>query len=83
MSREISGPVPGEWTPGAELAGTAEALAALCWLLSQPGPGQWGPSARTAGTVATTRDGTISGTTTRHATRLRPAGHRLATDPGA
>lgn len=78
MSREISSAVPGEWTPGAELAATAEALAALCWLLSQPGPGQQDPAGWTAGTVATIRDATI-----RDLARRRRAGGRLATDPGA
>jgi len=73
MYGEISGAVPGEWTQGAELAGKAEALAVLCWLLSQPGPGQPGPVARTPGTVATIGD----------TARLRPADGRLATDPGA
>ncbi|RSM50439.1 hypothetical protein DMB66_43345 [Actinoplanes sp. ATCC 53533] len=78
MSREISSAVPGEWTPGAELAATAEALAALCWLLSQPAPGQPGPAGRTAGTVATIRGATI-----RDLPQRRHGGGRLATDPGA
>jgi len=68
MDREIRSAVPGEWAPGAELVSTAEALAALCWLLSQPGP-----VGRATGAVATV-EGRV---------RPRPAGGRLATDPGA
>jgi len=68
MDREISSAVPGEWTPGAELISTAEALAALSRLLSRPGP-----AVRTAGSVTTVKD----------RARPRSAGSRRAPDPGA